>query len=197
MFTGIVQSLGTIRRIVPTADGWRLTVDLPSGFGKLMRGMSLAVNGICVSVAEYQGRQCMADIMPETGRRTTFHRWRVGDKVNLERPLRSSDELGGHFVTGHIDGMGKILKAVHRQREVRMTIRVPQLFMRYVAAQGSVAIDGVSLTVTQVRDMAFTVAFIPYTLTHTILGNLRVGDMVNIEVDILARYLDRLRAYEK
>ncbi len=197
MFTGIIQSLGTIRRIVPTANGWRLTVDLPSGFGKLIRGTSLAVNGICVSVAECRERQCMADIMPETGRRTTFHRWHVGDKVNLERPLRCGGEMSGHFVTGHIDGMGKILKVARRQREVRMTIRVPQSSMRYIAAQGSVAIDGVSLTVAHVRGKAFTVALIPYTLTHTTVGNWQIGDMVNIEVDILARYLDRLRTYGK
>ncbi|MFA4872739.1 MAG: riboflavin synthase [Patescibacteria group bacterium] len=197
MFTGIVQSLGTIRRIVPTTDGWRLTVDLPSGFGTLIQGMSLAVNGICVSVVEYKSRQCTVDIMPETGRRTTFHCWRVGDKVNLERPLRSGDEMSGHFVTGHIDGVGKVLRVVRRQREVRMIIKVPQSFMRYIAAQGAVAIDGISLTVARVRGKVFTVALIPYTLTHTVLGNWHVGDMVNIEVDILARYLDRLMTYGK
>ncbi|MEW6610067.1 MAG: riboflavin synthase [Patescibacteria group bacterium] len=194
MFTGIVQSLGVIRRLVPTPDGWQCTIDVPPRFGRLTQGMSLAVNGICVSVVTAEGRQCTLDIMPETRRRTTFRYWRVGDTVNLERPLRIGDEIGGHFVTGHIDGVGKIVDFKH-DHETTLTIQVASSLMQYIAAQGAIAIDGISLTVTRVRGAAFIVALIPYTSAHTTLGTRHVGDAVNVEVDLIARYVKRQRLY--
>src|SRR3989338_794443 len=197
MFTGIVQGIGTLRRIIPTRSGWQIMIQLPKGVRSVPRGGSLAVNGICVSVVRKIGRQCIADIMPQTRRRTTFSLWRVGDEVNLEPPLRSGGEIGGHIVTGHIDGVGKVVKLIRRNRETLMTVKVSSSLVRFIVARGSIAIDGISLTVTYVRGATFTVALIPATLTHTMIGARQKGDAVNIEVDMIARYLDRLMTYGK
>jgi riboflavin synthase len=189
MFTGLVQELGT----VTAADEARLSVRAGVA-GELREGDSVAVNGVCLTVAGRSDGAFTADVMPETLRRSSLGSLRPGSPVNLELPLRASDRLGGHFVQGHVDGTGTI--AVTRDEGSSRVVRIeadPGL-LRYVVEKGSIAVDGVSLTVTAVHGGAFEVSLIPETLERTNLGGAQPGDRVNLEVDLLAKYVERLAA---
>ncbi|HEV7460623.1 MAG TPA: riboflavin synthase [Solirubrobacteraceae bacterium] len=193
MFTGLIAELGTVDGVEPTPDGARLRVR--GGLaGDLSEGDSVAVNGVCLTATSVNGGAFSADVMAETLRRSSLGGLDAGDAVNLELPLRASDRLGGHVVQGHVDGLGTV-------REVRdegfarvVRIDAPPELLRYVVAKGSIAVDGISLTVSELHDDGFDVSLIPETLERTNLGGAQPGARVNLEVDVLAKYVERLVA---
>ncbi len=187
MFTGLVAQLGTLTSL---ADG-RLAIDTPLA-AQLADGDSVAVNGVCLTATGHSGAAFTADVMDETLRRTALGSLAAGDPVNLELPLRAADRLGGHFVQGHVDGVGTVT-AVEEEGFSRMVeIEADPGLLRYVVEKGSIAVDGVSLTVAGLGEGAFRVSLIPETLERTTLGRAAPGDSVNLEVDVLAKYVERL-----
>jgi riboflavin synthase len=192
MFSGIVEAVGTVTAAVPEAGGGlRLVVDAAGlGLKDVAVGDSIAVNGICLTVATRSARNFEADVSRETLACTAgFAR---GGRVNLEKALRATDRLGGHLVSGHVDGVGTVTRMQRAGTNRVMAIRAPAQLAKYIARKGSVTLNGVSLTVNDVRGAEFTVNLIPHTLASTNLGTLRAGGKVNVEVDILARYIERL-----
>ena len=199
MFTGIVTGLGTIREIAPAGSGrdMRLVIGSPwPETATIPLGASIACSGCCLTVIAVGADWFAVNASDETLSKTTLGAWRVGSRVNLERPLRVGDELGGHIVSGHVDGVGEVLSADPVNGSVRWTFRVPDQLARFIAPKGSVAIDGVSLTVNEVRGPEFSVNIIPHTAEVTSFGFLRPGDPVNIEIDTVARYVARLSEYK-
>ena len=197
MFTGIVTDLGEVRSVEQRADNLsRLTVFCRYPRAALIEGASIACSGVCLTVVgagEEDGRAWFAvDAADETLRVTTAGRWRHGSKVNLERPLKVGDELGGHLVAGHVDGIAFVTAREDLADMARMSLRAPASLARYIAPKGSVALDGVSLTVNAVDGDSFSVLIIPHTLAVTTLGALAKGGEVNLEIDTLARYAARL-----
>jgi riboflavin synthase len=194
MFTGIVEGTGTVAGLGTAADGSgaRLEVEAPFLAGELRLGESVAVNGCCLTVAEPTARGFAADLVAETLRRTALGGLAAGDLVNLERPMALGGRLGGHLVQGHVDGVAEVLErtAVGDGEEVR--VELPGELARYVVEKGSVAVDGVSLTVAGVGPGWFAVALVPHTLEVTTLGRRRPGDLVQLEVDVVAKYVERL-----
>jgi riboflavin synthase len=188
VFTGIVEELG---RIVERNRG-RLCIACTDVLGDVEVGASIAVNGCCLTVVEHNGTSWVADVTDETWSRTSLDDLAPGDPVNLERPLRLSDRLGGHLVQGHVDGVGVIEVPAPNLR-----VRCPEGFARYLVEKGSVAVDGVSLTVVDVDDERFTVAIIPHTAAVTTLGHKGPGDRVNLEADVTAKYVERLLAWRR
>jgi len=191
MFTGIVAAVGTVTAAVPAAGGLRLVVDAAGlGLKDVAVGDSIAVDGICLTVAARSARNFEADVSRETLACTAgFAR---GGRVNLEKALRATDRLGGHLVSGHVDGVGIVTRMQRAGANRVVAFRAPAQFAKYIARKGSVTLNGVSLTVNAVNGVKFTVNLIPHTLAETNLGELGVGRRVNIEVDILARYVERL-----
>ncbi|HUB15586.1 MAG TPA: riboflavin synthase [Acetobacteraceae bacterium] len=195
MFTGIVTALGTVRAVRPLGDGqdMRLTIAVPwQETASIPVGASIACSGCCLTATELGPDWFAADASAETLACTTLGRWRVGTRINLERSLRLGDELGGHIVSGHVDGIGEALSATAEHGSTRWVFRVPHGLARFVAVKGSVAVDGVSLTVNAVDGDTFGVNVIPHTAEVTTFGSLAPGDTVNIEIDMLARYVARL-----
>lgn len=197
MFTGIVTDMGEVRSVERRADNLqRITISCSYPRDELKDGASMACSGICltlVGAGEEGGRAWFAvDAAAETMRLTTAGRWRAGARINLERPLRHGDELGGHMVAGHVDGLASVVAREDMTEMARFVFRAPPPLMRFIAPKGSVALDGVSLTVNSVEDDTFSVLIIPHTLTVTTFGALRKGDEVNLEVDTMARYAARL-----
>jgi riboflavin synthase len=192
MFTGIIEDMGEVVRWRKRAGAGVLTLagNLPVAEMKL--GASIAVNGACLTIVDKAGTRFMVDVSPETMQRTNFHALRRGDRVNLERPLRLSDRLGGHLVTGHVDGVGLAEKIRKQGKFTFYTFRVPPALALQLVQKGSVAVDGISLTVNDCEEGRFSVAVIPFTLKHTNLRDLRVGDKVNIETDLIGKYVQRL-----
>jgi riboflavin synthase len=186
MFTGLVQSLGTVEE----AAGGRLRVR--AAIAELAPGDSVAVNGVCLTATEVASDAFAADVMEETLRRSSLGRLAPGDPVNLELPLRPSDRLGGHVVQGHVDGLGEVRELREEGFARLVTVAADPALLRYVVPKGSIAVDGVSLTVADLADDAFTVSLIPETLERTTLGTAEAGDAVNLEVDVLAKYVERL-----
>jgi riboflavin synthase len=199
MFTGIVSALGTVRTISPlggTAD-MRLTIAAPwPDTAAIPIGASIGCSGCCLTAVEVGADWFAADASAETLSRTTLGRWRSGTRVNLERSLRLGDELGGHLVSGHVDGVGEVLSATPEHGSTRFVFRVPTGLARFIAVKGSIAVDGVSLTINEVTDDTFGVNIIPHTASVTSLGTLRTGDAVNLEIDMLARYVARLAEFK-
>lgn len=195
MFTGIVEELGAVRAVVPRDGGARLEIAAQLVVGDAHVGASIAVNGCCLTVVELHDDWWAADAVTETLERTSLGSLQPGDPVNLERPVRLADRLGGHVVQGHVDGVGT-LRARTRLADgsTRMTFDAPASVLRYVVEKGSITVDGVSLTVAGLDDDtdAFEIAVIPHTLAVTTLGVRRPGDPVNLEVDVLAKYVERL-----
>jgi riboflavin synthase len=187
VFTGIVELSGTVRDTRVVAGGRRLHVDAGSIARECKNGDSVCVQGVCLTVASVMGVSLAFDVITETLQRTTLGRKHVGDRVNLERSLKVGDRLDGHFVQGHIDGTAVVTEVRHSDREYVIGLRPDQHLTHYMVPKGSVAIDGVSMTIAEVRDGDFTVALIPTTLERTTLSTLAVGDLVNIESDIIAR----------
>ncbi|MCW5694460.1 MAG: riboflavin synthase [Pseudolabrys sp.] len=197
MFTGIVTDLGEIRSVEARANNLsRLTIWTRYPLAELIDGASIACNGVCLTVVdkgEEGGRTYFAaDAAAETLAITTVGRWRAGSRINLERPLKIGDELGGHLVAGHVDGLATVVARDDMTEMARFTLRAPHDLARFVAPKGSVALDGVSLTVNEVKGDEFTVLIIPHTLTVTTFGALKAGDTINLEVDTMARYAARL-----
>ena len=193
MFTGIVEELGTLRRIEANATGARLEFGASRVLEDAAVGDSLAVNGCCLTVVACGDGWWAADAVEETLRRTCLGALRVGDGVNLERPVRLADRLGGHLVQGHVDGVGQVIERRPAADEsVLVRIQAPSHLLRYVVEKGSIAVDGVSLTVVQAEPTWFSVALIPHTLAVTTLGRKEVGSPVNLEVDLIAKYVERL-----
>jgi|SRR5690606_3468740 len=199
MFSGIVETTGLIAERTPRSDGERLAIATPLA-AELAPGQSIAVNGACLTVVSIETDQkaggessrFTVDLSAETLRRTTFGQMPVGRRVNLERAVRVSDRLDGHIVTGHVDATGVVAGRTGGEEGAVMTFKPPARLMRYIVEKGSIAVDGVSLTVADLYDDSFTVALIPFTLEVTALGELRPGDAVNLEADILGKYVERL-----
>ena len=191
MFTGIVDHQGVIAALERGAEGGRVRVraDLAP---LLAVSASIAVNGCCLTVVEHDAETFAADLSGETLRRTSFGELREGARVNLERPLTAGKELGGHFVQGHVDGVGRVARLAQEGANWWLGVRVPEDLARYVAMKGSIALDGVSLTVAAWRDGIVEAAVIPYTYEQTNIGRMALGDAVNVECDVLAKYVERL-----
>jgi riboflavin synthase len=196
MFTGLVSDMGVVERLEPRAGGARVTIRPGSmPVDDLALGESVACNGACLTVVERGGGRMSFDAVPETLARTTLGSWRAGTRVNLERALRLSDRLGGHLVQGHVDAVGQVLGRVAEGQGARFTISLPPALAPLVAEKGSIAIDGVSLTVARADRDRFEVALIPETLSRTVLGAAAPGTPVNLEVDVVARHVARLREF--
>jgi riboflavin synthase len=195
MFTGIVQDVGRILALEAIGGDTRLTVGVDRlDLARCAPGDSIAVAGVCLTAIAFESRAFSADVSRETLALTTIGDWRAGRRVNLELALRAGDALGGHLVSGHIDGVGEIRSRVDEARSQRVRIRVPPPLARYFARKGSVALDGVSLTINAVEQQELEVNLVPHTLAVTTLAGLAAGDRVNLEVDMIARYVERLIA---
>jgi riboflavin synthase len=188
LFTGIVQEIGTIVSVT----GERLVVKAAQALGGIQVGGSIAVNGVCLTVTAFDDKTFTADVMPETLDRTNLGQLHTGDRVNLERPLAFNGEIGGHLVQGHIDDTGKVVAIVREGEAVLMTFAAKPEVMRYIVPKGFVAVDGASLTVTTRNSDSFGVSIVGYTLAHTTLADRRSGDAVNLEVDIIGKYVAAL-----
>lgn len=192
MFTGIVEELGTVAGIEDQGDAVRLTISAATVLSDAELGASIAVNGCCLTVATLGDGEWTADVMLETLKRTSLHALSVGDQVNLERAVTPSTRLGGHIVQGHVDGVGRVVSREPSEHWEVVTISLDPELARYVVEKGSIAVDGISLTVVSVTEDAFTVSLIPETLARTSLGFRAVGDEVNLETDIIAKHVEKL-----
>ena len=193
MFTGLIEGVGTLAARETRGGDARLRIGVGTlPFDGVQLGESISVNGCCLTVVEFDADSFAVDASNETLALTTLGRLDVGAPLNLERAMRPSDRLGGHLVSGHVDGLGVAAKRWDDARAVRWRITAPMTLLRYIAHKGSVCVDGVSLTVNEADDAGFEVALIPHTVEHTAFSTLRVGDSVNLEVDLVARYVERL-----
>ena len=191
MFTGLIADLGEVTGVAHSADGVVLTVSSALA-GELAEGDSMAVNGVCLTATAVAERRFSAEVMNETLRLSSLAEAGAGSPVNLELALRASDRLGGHVVQGHVDGIGRIVAIVPDGFSRQVEIEAPEHVLRYIVHKGSITVDGISLTVSSLGDRSFTVSLIPETLERTNLGEAEVGTVVNLEVDVLAKYVERL-----
>jgi riboflavin synthase len=192
MFTGIVEDKGKILRVDVRGEGRRLILRVPPHLTDLQLGDSINVNGACLTVVEKTGDSFAVDASSETVEKTTFREMREGDEVNLELAMKLSDRLGGHIVTGHVDAVGTLVERRNEREFVHLRIQVPKSVSRYVVPKGSIAVDGISLTVNVCDGDEIQMTVIPYTLEKTTLINKRVGDRVNLEADVLGKYVEKL-----
>jgi len=197
MFTGIVTDIGTVRSAEQRGD-LRLVIGTSYDMARVDLGASISCSGVCLTVVDKGDDWFAVDVSGETISKTAGDHWREGAKLNLERALRLGDELGGHIVTGHVDAVAKVVETRRDGNSTQVELRIPNVLAPMIAPKGSITLDGVSLTVNEVRDSgtdtAFTVNIIPHTAQHTTLGDLRSGQQLNVEIDVLARYLDRMLA---
>lgn len=191
MFTGIIEGLGTISAVDTVGLGCRLSIASDFDLAGTRIGDSIAVNGACLTAVALQGRRFAVDVSPETLQRSVLGKIKPGERVNLERALRLSDRLDGHLVSGHVDGIGFLREKKHRGNAVMVTCSVPESLARYMIEKGSVAVDGVSLTINRCDRSSFAVSLIPLTAGVTTIGFKRVGDAVNIEADMIGKYVER------
>jgi riboflavin synthase len=197
MFTGLVEAMGVVERVMPEPPGVRLGVRQKEVLGEVKLGDSIAINGCCLTVVAAGNGAAEFEAGAETLSRTNLGKLRPGDFVNLERSLRVGDRMGGHFVTGHVDGLGRLDRRTDDGSWATLWFGVPRPLTRQMASKGSIAVDGVSLTLVEVEEERFSVALIPHTLEVTTLGRLKPGDAVNLETDLLAKYVEQqLRARE-
>ncbi len=192
MFTGLIREVGTVSRIAGGVDGVQLEVDAPETSGAAALGDSIAVDGVCLTVVATAGGRLAFDVVPETIECTALVTLEAGSRVNLEPALRAGEPLGGHYVQGHVDGVASIRSVEAEGAGRRLWVDTEPALCRYVVAKGSVAVQGTSLTVAGLDDAGFAVALIPHTLEATTLGDLEPGDRVNVEVDVLAKYVEKL-----
>jgi riboflavin synthase len=187
MFTGIIEEVGRVTTVAPG----KLVVAAGKVLGGLEMGGSISVNGACLTVTDFDSSCFSVDIMPETLKRTNLGMLRSGDSVNLERPLTLDKPLGGHLVQGHIDATGRVVSVIRQGETTIIRFEAPAEIMRYVVGKGFIAVDGISLTVVAVADTSFDISVVDYTLKNTNLGSRKVGDAVNLEVDIISKYVER------
>lgn len=192
MFTGIIEDKGRVLRVESHGQEKRLTIELPSHLTEVQLGDSININGVCLTIVRIQKRAIDLDLSQETLQKTVLGELKEGNRVNLERPLRLTDRLGGHIVTGHIDGIGVIAQKRQERDFLQLKIRIPESVTRYVVTKGSIAIDGISLTVNEFLGTEIQMTLIPYTIQKTTLVDKRVGDRVNVETDILGKYVEKL-----
>lgn len=193
MFTGIIEAIGHVASIENIGGDRRMVIKAQHAcLHGVELGDSIAVNGVCLTASQLTNRGFVADVSAETLAATTARSWQPGMRINLERALTPNKPLGGHLVSGHVDGIGTLLTDQEDARSRRLMFEAPQELARYIARKGSITIDGVSLTVNEVRKNQFGVNIVPHTLRHTTLGELKAGGAVNLEVDLIARYLERL-----
>jgi riboflavin synthase len=192
MFTGIVEDKGKVLRVEYRGQEKRLTIELPPHLTEVQLGDSININGVCLTVVQIKGRAIELDLSQETLEKTILGDLNEGNQVNLERALKLADRLGGHIVTGHIDGIGVIIEKRRERDFFQLKIRVPESVTRYVVQKGSIAIDGISLTVNESLENEIRMTLIPYTVEKTTLHHKNVGDRVNVEVDILGKYVEKL-----
>ena len=189
MFTGIIEEVGTIEQMRQTGDAIVMTIGAKRVLEDVRLGDSIAVNGVCLTVTSFTSRQFTVDVMPETVKATALRALKPGAKVNLERAMAAGGRFGGHFVTGHVDGVGRIVRQWPKANAVYYEIEVPASLRSYMIYKGSVAVDGTSLTIFGLSERTFTVSLIPHTREATILGEKRPGDLVNIECDMIGKYV--------
>lgn len=192
MFTGIITAQGTITHIDATRGDKRFTIDTPWDMTSVPMGASIACSGCCLTVVEKTASSFVVDVSEESLSKTTLRNWQIGTKINLESSLKFGDELGGHLVSGHVDGLATIVGIAPEGDSHRLRISVPQDLKHFIAPKGSVSLDGISLTVNEVDDDVFGVNIIPHTWVVTTLGQRHVGDTINLEIDMLARYVARI-----
>lgn len=192
MFTGIVEELGTVRRVLPAARAGKIVIGAKKVLEDVHIGDSIAVNGVCLTVVEVAEDAFSADVMPETLRKSGLGTLKVGDPVDLERAMPANGRFGGHIVSGHIDGTGRIVQMRPEQNAVVVTISAPASILALVVEKGSIAIDGISLTVASVSPSSFTVSLIPHTGEQTVLLKKHAGDIVNLENDVVGKYVQKL-----
>lgn len=198
MFTGIIEAVGQIHNLQPRSGDVRVQVKTGKlDLADVKLGDSIAVNGVCLTVVELPGDGFWADVSQETMRRSAFTELAVGSRVNLEKALTATTRLGGHLVSGHVDGVGKVLSRTEEARSVRFRIEAPAALARYIAEKGSITVDGTSLTVNGVDGAIFDLNIVPHTLQETVMGDYQPGRPVNLEVDVIARYLERLLLGDK
>ncbi len=191
MFTGIIEHLGTIDSMKLHADGGRLTINALTVSPHLAVANSIAVNGCCLTVVALENEKFSADLSAETIRKTSMGEWRAGTRVNLEQPMTAGKEFGGHFVLGHVDTVGRVTRLDPEGENWWYSVEVPESFVRSIVPQGSIAIDGISLTVARWHDRIAEVAIIPFTYEHTNIRDKKIGDAVNLEGDVLGKYVER------
>lgn len=198
MFTGIIQAIGSIAEIKAKGGDVRLAIDTgPLDLGDVALGDSIATNGVCLTAVALTGRGFSADVSRETLALTTLQRLQPGSRVNLEKALTLESRLGGHLVSGHVDGIGRVVERRADARSVRFTIEAPAALAKYIAHKGSICVDGTSLTVNGVQGARFELNIVPHTLRETVMEGYRPGTEVNLEVDLIARYLERLMLGER
>lgn len=191
MFTGIIEGLGTISGIRPAGHGRRLSITADYFLEQSKIGDSIAVNGGCLTAVSIEGKRFEVDLSPETAANTTLGSVRVGDRVNLERAMRLSDRIDGHLVTGHIDGIGQIRHKKNISNAILLTLEIPESLSRYTIRKGSIALDGISLTINACDGRMVEVTIIPHTAKHTTIGFKKIGDHVNLETDMIGKYVER------
>jgi riboflavin synthase len=189
MFTGLIREIGTIQKIVPTTGGKEFTVQAPNIVAELHLGDSVAVNGVCITVTGSDKRGFQFNAAAETLTKTTLSKWKVGAKVNLERPLKLGDSLDGHWVLGHVDNMVKVISRKPQGSSILLTVELPDELLPLVVLRGSIALDGVSLTIARLDGKHATISLVPHTLKNTTLADRRVGDFLNAETDILGKHV--------
>jgi riboflavin synthase len=191
MFTGIIEHLGTVHSLQVHPEGGRLTIHAPTVAPHLAIANSIAVDGCCLTVIELDGEQFSADLSTETLRKTSMSQWHTGTRVNLEQPMTAGKEFGGHFVLGHVDTVGRVTGLDPEGENWWYRVEVPEAFAKYIVPQGSVAIDGISLTVARWNGRVAKIAIIPFTYEHTNIQRKKIGDAVNLEGDVLGKYVER------
>ncbi|EKO3948721.1 riboflavin synthase [Vibrio fluvialis] len=193
MFTGIVEAVGTLTAITPKGEDITISVDAGKlDLGDVKLGDSIATNGVCLTVVEFNSHSYSADLSLETLKKSGFADYKVGDKVNLEKAMLPTTRFGGHIVSGHVDGVGEIVERNPVGRAIELWVAMPAELSKYVAEKGSITVDGISLTVNDLRKNAFKLTIVPHTTQETTIDHFQVGRKVNLEVDVLARYLERL-----
>ena len=198
MFTGIISAIGDIAQLEQRGGDVRLTIRSGNlSLADVQLGDSIACNGACLTAVELTGEGFVADVSVETLNLTTIGNWQTGSRINLEKAMQASDRFGGHIVSGHVDGIGEVISLHADARSWRFRIRAPRDLAKYIAHKGSITVDGTSLTINKVEGAEFELNIVPHTMTHTVMGDYQVGTKVNLEVDLVARYLERLLLGDK
>ena len=198
MFTGIISAIGDIADLEQRGGDVRLTIRTGNlSLTDVQLGDSIACNGACLTAVELTGEGFIADVSVETLNLTTIGNWKTGSRINLEKAMQASDRFGGHIVSGHVDGIGEVVSLEEDARSWRFRIRAPRDLAKYIAHKGSITLDGTSLTINKVEGSEFELNIVPHTMTHTVMGDYAVGTKVNLEVDLVARYLERLLLGDK